>query len=593
MSIPESGKLELAVNDVPSESGGLNNFIGAGIHVHAGHFAERQCRVICWAIVIGLGALQAWSHRFQVDHDGVNYLDIADNYASGAWGAAINAYWSPLYSWLLASGASLFRLSRSSEPVFLHLINFTSYLCAYRCFEFFSSQLLRARLGAGASASFSGHTWRLLGLGLFLYSSLYLTNHGGSTPDITLAVFVYLAMGLLLRIWSGHVSWSTFCCYGAALGFGYLAKTVMFLLAFVFLAVAAAVAFRKHRGALAFFSAPICFLLVAAPWIITLSLAKGHFTYGDSGRMAYARHVQPQAAPFAWGGQTATSEHLPHPPRSLGDSPPVIEFATPLSGTFPLWYDGSYWLEGEKIHFSLEGQLRVLRRSAINYLEILNNQRENLVLFLLLFFLQDSTFEYFRRLGQLWPILLPPLAALGLYALVLVEPRYVAPFLLVLWLSLYATIRPSVTNMMKFKIFVHRAVLATIMVTCVVLLRGAISDAYSILRASANEQARVAESLQNLGISNGRFVSLIGTSRDSFDWARLAGLRIIAIVPNENANQYWFGTSGTQERVNGYFAKTGAVAIITDNVPAGAVSSGWKRIGQTSYSIYPLPTKTP
>jgi hypothetical protein len=147
--------------------------------------------------------------------------------------------------------------------------------------------------------------------------------------------------------------------------------------------------------------------------------------------------------------------------------------------------------------------------------------------------------------------------------------------------------------MMKFKIFVHRAVLATIMVTCVVLLRGAISDAYSILRASANEQARVAESLQNLGISNGRFVSLIGTSRDSFDWARLAGLRIIAIVPNENANQYWFGTSGTQERVNGYFAKTGAVAIITDNVPAGAVSSGWKRIGQTSYSIYPLPTKTP
>jgi hypothetical protein len=416
-----------------------------------------------------------------------------------------------------------------------------------------------------------------------------MANDGGSTPDIILAVFAYLAIGLLLRIWSGRASWGTFSCYGAALSFGYFAKTVMFLLAFVFLTVAAALVMRGRKERIEFLFAPICFLLIAGAWVTDLSLAKGHFTYGDSGRLAYERHVQPEAVPFAWGGQTDVAEHLMHPPRILGDSPPVIEFGTPLPGTFPLWYDGSYWLEGRKTHFSLKGQLRVLHLSAKSYFDILCNQREYLVLLLLLFFLQDSVMAYFRRLRRLWPILLPPLTAMGLYALVLVEPRYVAPFLVISWLALFAAIRHQVSDDTKLQRFVHAAVCAAVLVTGIVLLRGAVSDAYTIIRSRTNEQQEVADGLQKLGLSKGLSVSLIGTSRDSFDWARLAGLRIVSIVPNENVNQYWFGSPGTQEKVSAYFAGTGAVAIITDTMPPGASSRGWKSIGQTSYAIYQLP----
>lgn len=40
--------------------------------------------------------------KYQQNPDGISYLTIAKSYASGNWGDAINAYWSPLLSWLLA-----------------------------------------------------------------------------------------------------------------------------------------------------------------------------------------------------------------------------------------------------------------------------------------------------------------------------------------------------------------------------------------------------------------------------------------------------------------------------------------------------------
>jgi hypothetical protein len=545
-----------------------------------------------WAIVVVLGFLQAWSHRFQVDHDGVNYLDIADNYASGAWHLAINGYWSPLYSWLLALGAYLFRYPRSLESTFLHLINFAAYLCAYRCFEFFLKELLqeqRVNLQQPEySTNFSPGCWHLLGLSLFLYSSLYMENHGGSTPDIILSVFVYLSLGLLLRIRAGHANWFTFACFGAALSFGYFAKTAMFPLAFVFLGVSAVVVYRQPKKPMAFLLAPLCFLLIAAPWLILLSQAKGRFTFGDAGRLAYAKFVRAEAAPSAWSGVTEDGDHLVHPPRRLGDNPPVIEFATPLPGTFPLWYDGSYWLEGQKPHFSLKGQFRVLRLNANNYVEYLNNQPEYLVLLLLMVFLQGSVIVYFRGLLRLWPLFLPSLAAIGMYALVYLEPRYVAAFLVVLWLSAYTAIRLPVNEVAKLRHFVQCAVLATVSVTGIVLARGASSDIYSILRPRAYQQLEVAKGLQRLGVPQGSFVSLIGTSKESTDWARLAGLRIVSLVPNENVNQFWFGSPDTQEKVRAYFVESGSVAVITDEAPAGASLSGWKRIEETSYFIYKL-----
>ena len=53
-------------------------------------------------VALVLASLQAWAYRFYIEPDGVKYLEIARAYLRRDWTNALNAYWSPLYSWLLA-----------------------------------------------------------------------------------------------------------------------------------------------------------------------------------------------------------------------------------------------------------------------------------------------------------------------------------------------------------------------------------------------------------------------------------------------------------------------------------------------------------
>src|SRR5688500_1710708 len=48
----------------------------------------------------GAHVIPGW--RYQMNPDGVSYLSIANKYLAGHFADAMNAYWSPLYSWLLA-----------------------------------------------------------------------------------------------------------------------------------------------------------------------------------------------------------------------------------------------------------------------------------------------------------------------------------------------------------------------------------------------------------------------------------------------------------------------------------------------------------
>src|SRR5579859_310692 len=93
-------------------------------------------------VALLLGFLQAWAYRFYIEPDGINYLDIADAYLRRDWGSALNGYWSPLYSWLLAGVKWLFAPSAYWESTALHLLNFFLFVLALFCFEFFFRKLL-------------------------------------------------------------------------------------------------------------------------------------------------------------------------------------------------------------------------------------------------------------------------------------------------------------------------------------------------------------------------------------------------------------------------------------------------------------------
>jgi hypothetical protein len=56
--------------------------------------------IVCAYVVVAIWLLPL--HRYQINPDGISYLSIARHYAAGNWHEAINGYWSPLYSWMLA-----------------------------------------------------------------------------------------------------------------------------------------------------------------------------------------------------------------------------------------------------------------------------------------------------------------------------------------------------------------------------------------------------------------------------------------------------------------------------------------------------------
>src|SRR5260370_10809537 len=131
-----------------------------------------------------------------------------------------------------------------------------------------------------------------------------------------------------MRILAGRARAGTYCVFGAALVFGSFAKTAMFPLSFVFMAVAGFIPMRQRKVA-AFLLAPLCFALIAAPWIVALSHFQGHFTFGDNGKLSYRWLVAEHANWPEWGGQTEPDErkNLLHPPRQLSVDPPAYEFA--------------------------------------------------------------------------------------------------------------------------------------------------------------------------------------------------------------------------------------------------------------------------
>ena len=272
-----------------------------------------RLRVCFWALALILGFLQVWANRHDVGGDGVNYLDMGDAYVRGDWKTAINGLWSPAYSWILGLALRVTRPSGYWEFTVVHIVGFAVFLVALRCFEFYLTELVTSQKRDADSAAAAGivaptWTWIALGYTLFLWACLDLIGLVWVNPDVCVAGIVFLAAGLLLRIQKRAASWKCFALLGLVLGLGYLMKSVMFVIAFIFLA-ASVLAAGSYRRAMPRVAVGLTiFAALASPLIIALSMTKGRLTIGDAGRLNYAWYVlgvpkrhwrgQPQRAYF-------------------------------------------------------------------------------------------------------------------------------------------------------------------------------------------------------------------------------------------------------------------------------------------------------
>ncbi|HEY0079950.1 MAG TPA: hypothetical protein VGB73_15165 [Pyrinomonadaceae bacterium] len=569
----------------------------------------KRLKAACRLSAFALGLLQLCGNlqRNLLSGDATSYLDIADAYGRGDFSAAVNAFWSPLYSWLLELFLLVFEPSPRSELTIVGLANLFIYLSALAAFDFFLREWIRFQNeraeatgeptpeGDSTRATLPAWTWYVFGYSLFIWSSLELNFVARITPDMLVSALVYAASALLVRMRRRQTNWSLYLLFGLLLGLGYLAKTAMFPLGFVFLTsalVAGRGGFRRAAPRVAV--AIVAFLCVAAPFIYALSESKGRFTFGESGRLNYCWHVNRVGQFINWQGDSDV--RLAHPTRKIFDEPAVYEFGAPVEASYPPWYDPSYWNEGLAPRFDLRRQTDAIIENVGYFLKQYSYKsfpNGIAVVMLFLLYLSRSRLAVLKGLVAHLFVLLPALAAFVMYLLIHVEGRYVAAFAVLLCVSLLASVPLEASARRGASL----PLAAFFMLTALVLSIGAsfFHSLSNTLRRTPNEQVQVAEGLRALGLLEGERVGSIGDAIYS-SWPRLARLRVVAEIPyvvkgvqdepTGEVEKFWSADDATKARVVEAFKETGARAIVARRIPLGASTTGWHRIGETKHYVY-------
>lgn len=558
--------------------------------------AKVSDRLLFWSAALFIGLLQTWAHRHDFAPDSISYIELGRAAARSGLAHLVNGYWSPLYPFLLSLEFHFFSPSPRFEFAVVHLFNFVLFVGTIACFELFLKELILARRTSSAlrteSVAASERTLWLGGGVLFIWATQFWLGPSLITPDLCVAMLAFLATALLFRIRRGLTAWPVFLLLGAILGLAYLAKTAMFFIAPVFLFSAFVLGRRSgislRAAALRTLFAAIVFMCFAVPFIHALSEQKGRLTAGDVGRIAYAEYVNRATLSLHWQGEPAGTGTPAHPTRKVFSDPAVYEFATPVPGTYPPWYDPSYWYEGIRPSFNLKNQLWTMFRAANAYLRIFSKSGALWVMLAAIWFFWKKAFRWDRLASGMWLVLLPAAATLTLYEMLHTEARYVASCALILLVAVLSKIRfketAGVWNVRRLPLIIALAPALAIMWS------GA-HDVTLLVRNAPDEQWEVAEQLHNFGISAGAPIATFGTGSGAA-WAHLAGVCIIAEIPDQELPRFLAADGARKRQIIELVSSLGARTVVTWNPVVANSSEDWRAIPGTHYFAWLPPART-
>jgi len=236
-----------------------------------------------WSLAVGLmayaapGAILAAANRYVLSPDTVSYLQLGRYWSEGRLADAVSGYWSPLIAWLLVPSFWL-----EIDPlVGMRIIMFLGAggLVAAGC--------LLARRFAPANGPAV-----LLICGVLGVAGASL-NIGPGVPDVLLAValvsYLLFALDADILLHRRNQVWA-----GVLGGIAYLAKSygLPFFLAHFTLCLAAHAWFKGTSAARksafkAWAVGVLAFVMVALPWIVTLSVKHGQPTFSTVARIAH------------------------------------------------------------------------------------------------------------------------------------------------------------------------------------------------------------------------------------------------------------------------------------------------------------------
>ena len=559
----------------------------------------RGFRILLRGTVIALAVIQSWAARHASNPDALSYLDIAAAYADGRWSDALNAYWSPVYSWMIASMMALSDPASRWELPLVHLLNFAVFLAGLAAFEFMLRGVVHrppvADVASPEERASDGEADRLtllLAYTLFAWGMLHLIGLAVVSPDLLLATLLFICFGLLARVALPAHRNRTATLLGLALGAGCLTKSAMFPLSLVFLAASG---YRLRHARVTYrplLIATGALILTVGPWVYALSARVGHLTFGAASRLNYDWFVNGHGrldgrGGFSLGHWRDTAEAaagLVHPPRRIVSHPATFEFATPLGGSYPVWTDPAYWNEGARVRFDLGNQVRATAKNLAAAIRVFLP----LILAILALTIVAGARPAAAALSeQLW-LLLPAGAGLAMYLLVLFASRYMGAFASVIGVvAVVALVRAA--RLRRADAPARAVVVILILTVWATMLPQRYEEAHHAWRslsgaATANAAPwQIASAMNDAGVEPGSHVGVIGSAQ-VYLWPRLAGVRIVAEVQDRDVACYWAGDPAVRARVHAALVARGIRTLIAEHVPATA-GDEWVRIHPGPHSI--------
>jgi hypothetical protein len=592
---------------------------------------------------------------YAIDGDAIAYMDIGDNLRAHLWPGIVNGYWHPMYPAFLSAGHILLHATLPTELHAYYLVNFAIFLLEMIAVVAFTDAILRLRetlatdQGAPCLAS---ETWesrlntpsflltkyslRYLGLALLTIASQRELSLGKVRPDALLQAFLLLALAALLtHLATRQLRYAALL--GLALGCAYLTKSFAFVFALLCIAVLAAFRWLWLRHQLtrivpAAALALLVFGLVSGPYIAALSRQHGRLDFGDSGALNYAWYVgnteKMHLEPYMTDKFGSADVHLKHPEKELLHSPQILSYVDLPYGTYPDWFDTTYWNDQVKPHFYLRGEISRSARNAVLVVRYLFNHPEALILLALLLVLGARPALNPRpSAGPFW---LPPLAlgvlAWTIYGTVNTEERYVTFAYLCIVLPLFATLRkpedsssfwPSQNLRIEPSDSLNTSAppirrllpaLSSLLPLFLALLatgeslRTVLEDRRQLSLTSAPggwyspTEFRAAAALAALGVRPGDTVACVGEPAclNDFYWARLAHVRILTeIYDPETPLVPFFAGMPNRDQALATVRATGARALIGDFGTARVSTSDptfapWRQLDTTTLYALPL-----
>lgn len=471
-------------------------------------------------------------------------------------------------------------------PRVTQFANLLIFLTTILAFHFLWGELLRLyhRINRQdnllQTAGFSDREFWILGYVLFLF--FHLNSLPDATPDTLLSTLVYLASGLILKIRRQGPNSLSYCLLGLVLGLGFLTKAILLPLAVVFLATAALSAVPRRRGKVYSLLGALVFAGIAGAYGFGLSRAKGQFSLGEAGYLNYAWHVN-RASFLHWQGELPGLGKPEHPTRKIYSSPPIYEFASPISATFPPWYDPAYWNQGLRIRFRPSDQFAASWKALREYVSELRSQVILIVGVSVLLLVRPDRRTLLRESLDIWYVWIPALAAFLLYGLIWVEDRYVAQFFVLFWAAALILVRLPVTKDCRRLIRTVTVVVATLL---------SLKIAYdfrqniSVEHSDAKFQMQMARGLVAKGIGSGENIAVLDAGM-GVEWQKLLRVHIVAEIPSGHEAEFWAADTAKRAQIYEILGKTGPRFLVASQIPDWASTTGWDRIdGTPAYVFY-------